>query len=110
MRVVAVAGLGLGACASATMGPGPGVSGATGVPACASFAGFALSLASDRGGQRSPAAAAAWFAVHGGMARIPRGPWLTAGRPDAVYSGRTILHVVQGADGTWQVDSGKHCH
>jgi hypothetical protein len=36
--------------------------------------GFALSLASDRGAQPTPAAAA-WFARHGGLTGIPAEGW-----------------------------------
>jgi hypothetical protein len=40
---------------------------------------FALSLVSDRDGQPTPVAAAAWFARHGGVAGVPAG--LASGRP-----------------------------
>jgi hypothetical protein len=85
---------------------------ATGRSACVSGSAFELSLVSDRGGQPTPAAAAAWFARHGGVRGVPARGWREAGRHgrDAtVQSGPVTLHVVQGADGTWQVDSGSRC-
>jgi hypothetical protein len=80
--------------------------------ACALRSGFELSLVSDRGGQASPVAAAAWFAKHGRVAGIPSGGWrLAAKNRDGatVASGREELHVIQGPDGTWQVDGGYRC-
>ncbi len=49
-------------------------------PACPSGSAFALSLVSDRGGQPAPAAAAAWFARHGGVAGVPARGWREASR------------------------------
>ena len=100
------ASFGLGAC-STTAAQLP-----MRAPNCSTFSGFELSLASDRGGQPSPARAAEWFAVHGGVPNIPAVGWVKAstdGDGVSVYSGRTILHVIQGTGGTWLVDSGKHC-
>ena len=80
--------------------------------ACPSGSAFALSLVSDRGGQPAPIAAAAWFARHGGVAGVPARGWRVAGRHGrgaTVRSGPVTLHVVQGPDGTWQVDSGSWC-
>lgn len=80
--------------------------------ACPSGSAFALSLVSDRGGQPAPIAAAAWFARHGGVAGVPARAWRVAGRHGrgaTVRSGPVTLHVVQGPDGTWQVDSGSWC-
>jgi hypothetical protein len=77
-------------------------------PACS---GFALSLASDRGGQSSPIKAAAWFAQHGSVQGIPKSGWkeVSTGKAEAsVQSGGVHLHVVQGPDQTWQVDSGQY--
>lgn len=88
------------------------VSAATARPACASGSAFALSLVSDRKGQPTPVAAAAWFARHGGVAGVPDRSWREAGRHDhgaTVRSGPVTLHVVQGPDRTWQVDSGSWC-
>ena len=88
------------------------VTAATTRSACASGSAFALSLVSDRGGQPTPVAAAAWFARHGGVAGVPDGGWREAGRHGSsatVQSGRVTLHVVQGPDRTWQVDSGSWC-
>jgi hypothetical protein len=80
--------------------------------ACPSGSAFALSLVSDRGGQPAPVAAAAWFARHGGVAGVPARGWREAsrhGRGATVRSGPVTLHVVQGPDRTWQVDSGSRC-
>jgi hypothetical protein len=85
---------------------------AAATPACTSGSAFALSLVSDRGGQPTPIAAAAWFARHGGMTGIPARGWRRASRNGdgaAVRSGPVTLHVVQGPDRTWQVDSGRRC-
>jgi len=80
-------------------------------PTCS---GFALSLASGRGGQSSPINAAVWFAQHGAVQGIPEGGWkeVSAGSAEAtVQSGGVRLHVIQGPDQTWQVDSGQYpCH
>lgn len=79
---------------------------------CTSESGFALSLVSDRGGQRSPVAAAVWFSRHGGMPGIPEGGWREVsrvGRGVTVRSGMVTLHVIQGPDRTWQADSGRRC-
>lgn len=75
--------------------------------------GFALSLTSGRGGQRTPVAAAWWCTLHGGIdVRLPRSGWQRHGHDTAgviVQSGTDAVHVVQGVDKTWQVDSGKLC-
>jgi hypothetical protein len=81
-------------------------------PACANGSAFALSLVSDRGGQPTPVAAAAWFARHGGVVGVPARGWREVGRHGrgaTVQSGPLVLHVVQGPDRTWQVDSGNWC-
>jgi hypothetical protein len=88
------------------------VTAATARPACANGSAFALSLVSDRGGQPTPVAAAAWFARHGGVAGVPARGWREVGRHGrgaTVLSGPIVLHVVQGPDRTWQVDSGNWC-
>lgn len=88
------------------------VTAATARSACASGSAFALSLVSDRGGQPAPVAAAVWFARHGGVAGVPDRGWREAGRHGrgaTVRSGPVTLHVVQGPDRTWQVDSGSWC-
>lgn len=80
--------------------------------ACRGGSAFALSLASDQGGRRSPVRAAAWFARHGGLPGIPRDGWRQVSRTGeaaVVKSGMVTLHVIQGPDGTWQVDSGRIC-
>ena len=74
-----------------------------------SCADFALSLASDRGGLPSPVAAAEHFVRDGGVLTGPAGGWVEVERSSAgasVRRGGTVLHVVRGPDGTWQVDSG----
>ena len=80
---------------------------------CASStcAGFALSAA-DHGGQPTPVAAAEWFAAHPNTATVPRTGWEEAGHDDTgvvLRSGDATLHVIQGTDRTWQVDSGRQC-
>lgn len=77
-------------------------------PACS---GFALSLASDRGGQSSPIDAAVWFAQHGSVQGVPNTGWkeVSTGKAEAtVQSGGVQLHVLEGPDQTWQVDSGQY--
>lgn len=79
---------------------------------CAAGSAFALSLVSDRGGQPTPIAAAAWFARHGGVPGIPAAGWRETGRTAGgatVRSGSVTLHVLQGPDQTWQVDGGSRC-
>jgi hypothetical protein len=98
------------ACGSAAA-PAPEVAPAA-RSSCTSESGFALSLVSDQGGQRSPVAAAVWFSRHGGMPGIPGGGWREVsrvGRGVTVQSGVVTLHVIQGPDRTWQVDSGRRC-
>lgn len=71
-----------------------------------------MSLVSDRGGQPTPVRAAQWFARHGGVPGIPLAGWrqISGGAAAAVVaSGPVTLHVVQGPDLTWQVDSGERC-
>lgn len=80
--------------------------------ACHRGSAFALSLASDRGGQRSPVRAASWFARHGGVPGIPQAGWRQVsrtGKAAVVQSGSVTLHVIKGPDRTWQVDSGHIC-
>ena len=79
---------------------------------CATGSAFGLSLASGRGGQRTPAAAAAWFARHGGVPGIPDAGWREVSRTArgaTLGSGAVTLHATQGPDRTWQVDSGQRC-
>jgi hypothetical protein len=79
---------------------------------CHSGSGFALSLVSDRGGQPTPVKAAIWFARHGGVPAIPPAGWQQMSRTGSyatVKSGAVTLHVLQGPDRTWQVDSGERC-
>jgi hypothetical protein len=79
---------------------------------CAPRTGFALSLVSNRHGQRTPLAAAIWFSAHGGVPAIPHNGWRVTSRSDVgatVESGSVTVHVMQGPDKTWQVDSGERC-
>jgi len=95
--------------AAARMAP---VTAVTARSACASGSAFALSLVSNRGGQPTPVAAAAWFARHTSVAGVPDRGWREAShhsRGATVRSGPVTLHVVQGPDRTWQVDSGSWC-
>jgi hypothetical protein len=69
-------------------------------------------LVSDRGGQPTPIRAAQWFARHGGVPGIPDQGWRVISRDDGsalVASGSVRVHVIQGPDRTWQVDSGERC-
>jgi len=104
---VFLASLGLGAC-SAAAAPAPHRP-----PTCSTFSGFESSLVSNQGGQPSPVRAAEWFAVHGGVANIPPSKkWSKLSQDNqgvTVYSGKTVLHILRGTDGTWLVDSGKQC-
>jgi hypothetical protein len=57
-------------------------------------------------------AAAEWFAANGGTGGIPSSGWSPDGEDETgvlVRSGDAVLHVVQGPDATWQVDSGQVC-
>jgi hypothetical protein len=79
---------------------------------CALGSGFALSLVSNRHGQRTPLAAAIWFSAHGGVPAIPHNGWRVTsgnGAGATVESGSVTVHVIQGPDKTWQVDSGERC-
>ncbi|PPK90880.1 hypothetical protein CLV92_12110 [Kineococcus xinjiangensis] len=70
---------------------------------------FAVSLVSDRGGKPSPVEAAEHLVRHRSVVSGLTGAWEEIERSDAAASvrqGRTVLHVVQGPEGTWQVDSG----
>ena len=109
--------LALSACGSADSrdAESPVTAAASSAPAashCAPGTGFALSLVSNRHGQRTPLAAAIWFSAHGGVPAIPRNGWRVTSRSDVgatVESGSVIVHVIQGPDKTWQVDSGERC-
>ena len=79
---------------------------------CATGSAFELSLVSGRRGQRTPVAAAAWFARRGGVPGIPDGGWREISRTArgaALRSGPVTLHATQGPDRTWQIDSGQRC-
>jgi hypothetical protein len=114
--VVAIAagfvwGGGVGPSAQTMRVPAPHVK-ASAPPVCSQNTAFELLLAHDYGGQPSPVKAAGWFARYGGVPRIPTEGWHEANRNGAgatIYSGETRLSVVQGSDGTWQVDGGIRC-
>jgi hypothetical protein len=80
---------------------------------CAAGSGFGLSLAAGVRGRPTPVAAAVWFARHGGgFAGMPAQGWREVsrtGRGATVSSGPVTLHVFQGPDRTWRVDSGYRC-
>jgi len=110
--------LGAGACGSRSAGgehmPAADVPStpAAAIATCGSGSGFALSLVSDRGGQPTPVRAAQWFAHHGGVPGIPDQGWREISHDDAsalLASGSVRVHVIQGPDRTWQVDSGERC-
>ena len=107
--LVTLAGCG---SASATGAPAHSPSSSAAAQPCAKGSGFELSLASDRGGQPGPVAAALWFARHGGVADVPAHSWRVTSRSAhaaVVTSGSLVLHAQQGSDGTWQIDSGYRC-
>jgi len=104
--------LAITACGSNAAPAGPATVVHTAGSSCANGSGFALSLVSDRGGQPTPVAAAAWFARHGGLTGIPAEGWRQVSRSGSgatVKSGAGTLHVIQGTDRTWQVDGGNRC-
>jgi hypothetical protein len=110
--------LAAGACGSPSAGGEPVPAADAPSPAsattstCGGGSGFAVSLVSDRGGLPTPVRAAQWFASHGGVPGIPAGGWREISRDDGnalVASGSVRLHVIQGPDRTWQVDSGERC-
>jgi len=86
-----------------------------GTSACATLfgcQGFALSQATDHGGQPTPVAAAEWFAEHGSVGGLPGSGWREHGQDQGgvvLRSGSATLHAVPGSDGTWFVDSGSTC-
>jgi hypothetical protein len=105
--MVAVGPISLGACTT-TSGSPP-----VGPPVCTNFSGFALSLVANAKGSATPVAAAESFAAHPAVPNIPRSGWQEVSRDTqgaTVYSGKVILHEVQGSDHSWLVDSGKRCH
>ncbi|MGI8700106.1 MAG: hypothetical protein ACR2JU_02690 [Nocardioidaceae bacterium] len=66
--------------------------------------GFAVSLVSSTGGAATPEEAAA------AQSRRPGWKLLTQDSNGATVVGdMASRHVIQGADGTWQVDSGQDC-
>jgi hypothetical protein len=80
---------------------------------CTAGSGFEISLTPGVHGRPTPVAAAIWFVRHGGgFASMPARGWRQvsrAGRGATVTSGPVTLHVFQGPDRTWQVDSGVRC-
>jgi hypothetical protein len=109
--VVAVT-IGLGVLASACGGDSTASSAGRAVATtrpCPSA--FALSLVSDRGAEATPIAAAVWFAKHGSVP-VPVSGWHVVSRSSGVAvvaASASTLHVVEGTDQTWQVDSGHPC-
>jgi hypothetical protein len=107
LATAALASVAIAACGSSV--EQPALAEATPAQSCE---GFALSL-SDRGGQPTPLAAAQRFVAEGGVdVRLPRSGWRIQDREAAgatVTSGDWSLHVLQGPDSTWQVDSGRRC-
>lgn len=74
--------------------------------------GFAASLASETGGAASPVEAAEAFVRTGSIWSSPMTGWSLVEREGAaatVSSSDSHLHVIQGPDATWQVDSGYRC-
>ncbi|MEU2348054.1 hypothetical protein [Modestobacter sp. NPDC049651] len=117
LLVAVAAGL-LTACGSGQPGPaaaGPGIdpgADATAAPAGDRCSAFSLSIADGVAGRPSPVAAAGWFADHGGVGGVPGAGWTDGGADESgavVRSGGWTLHVVRLSDGTWVVDSGRHC-
>lgn len=91
--------------------PGTGVDSSAASSPSPTCSAFALSLVSDRGGQSSPIKAAVWFGQHGATQGIPDAGWkeVSTGKAEVtVPSGGVHLHVVEGPDHTWQVDSGQY--
>jgi hypothetical protein len=88
----------------------PSAPSASSLPSAA-CSGFALSLASDRGGQSSPIEAAVWFAQHGSVQGVPKAGWkeVSTGNGEATVQSEGVqLHVLEGPVQTWQVDSGQY--
>ncbi len=112
-RAVITAGVALTVAGCGASGDGRVVTDSARAQArCRHGAGFELSLASDTGGQPTPVAAATWFAAHGGIQSLPRQGWRVVDRNKdgaTLRAGSSTLHVVQGGDATWQVDSGTRC-
>jgi|SRR5271157_4539677 len=79
--------LAIAACGSGAAPAAPAPMAHAAGSSCANGSGFALSLVSDRGGQPTPAAAAAWFARHGGLTGIPAQGWRQVSRSG---SGATV--------------------
>lgn len=78
-----------------------------------STSGFELSLVSSTGGQPTPQAAAKFFALQGAAPfPVPPNGWIVVAHDTqaaTVQSGLVALHVIEGPDHTWQVDSGNRC-
>jgi hypothetical protein len=112
---VALITIGLGACTAAQSGP---LTAGTRPrsPTCASAKEIEIQLLliSSRGGEATPTMAARSFAFRGGWPHVsvPTEGWHQTGQGShtaTVHSGKFALTVVQGTDGTWQVDGGRHC-
>lgn len=102
---VAAALLALGACGDSVATATPSTAPPT--PTCD---GFALSLVSDRGGAPTPMEAVRDFLHDDGVSiPFPTSGWTADPGGSTVRSGDATLHVLQGPDDTWQVDSGQRC-
>ena len=74
--------------------------------------GFAVSLVSETGGAASPQAAAEAFVRTGSVWSGPTTGWTVTeqdGTTATVSADGSHLHVLQGPDASWQVDSGYRC-
>ena len=78
----------------------------------ADCSGVVIDYGSDLHGSPTAAAAVDDFLGRDGLAGLPRSGWHRDG-PDqngvTFRSGRAVLHVIQGSDGTWQVGEGRTC-
>lgn len=104
-KVAEAAGVAIALLLIAACGSSPDPTGTTGSPEpTPTRSAFALSLISDRGGKATPVAAARWFVLYGGVHfPLPKSDWEEQHRDVSgatLDSGRSMLHVVQGADGT----------
>jgi len=79
---------------------------------CPDRSNFELSLVSGLRGEPTPLRAAMWFARHGDVAGVPLTGWRVVSRTGSqalAKSGPATVHVIEGPDRTWQVDSGSTC-
>ena len=110
------ASLVLAACSSTSSAPTSSLATVT-PPRCPNYLAFGVSTFTKSAtagvvGHSSPVGAARAFANERLQPHIPLSRWQEEGQDSkgaTVVSGKTILHVVRTADGTWIVDSGKTC-